>query len=55
MSKQKFNKYGGLVRYDHENKVIYQTRELNPPTTSARFRDKLRKEYPDYKVVAPNE
>ena len=53
MSYQKFKKYGGLVRYDHKNKLIFQTRELNPPTTNARFRDKLKREYPEYTVVAP--
>lgn len=53
MSYQKFRKYGGLVRYDHKNKLIFQTRELNPPTTNARFRDKLKREYPEYTVVAP--
>ena len=53
MSYRKFKKYGGLVRYDHKNKLIFQTRELNHPTTNARFKDKLRRDYPDYKVVAP--
>jgi len=53
MSHQKFKKYGGLVRYDHKNKLIFQTRELNPPSSNARFRDKLRSEHPDYTVVSP--
>jgi len=53
MSYRKFKKYGGLVRYDHKNKLIFQTRELNPPTANARFKNKLRRDHPDYTVVAP--
>ena len=45
-------KYGGLVRYDHNDKVIYLQRNLNPPTTHARFVKKLQEEYPEYKVVS---
>jgi hypothetical protein len=45
------HKYGGLVRYDHKNKLIFVTRELNPPTANARFINHLENENPDYKVV----
>tara|TARA_B100001063_G_C16274990_1_gene316365 strand:- start:104 stop:265 length:162 start_codon:yes stop_codon:yes gene_type:complete len=45
-------KYGGLVRYDHHDKIIFLQRNLNPPSTHARFVNKLKEEYPDYKVVS---
>ena len=45
-------KYGGLVRYDHHDKIIYLQRNMNPPTAHARFVNKLQEEYPGYKVVS---
>jgi hypothetical protein len=39
-----------LLIIDHTNKIITQKRELNPPTTNARFRDKVREKYPDYEI-----
>jgi hypothetical protein len=45
---KKTNKIEKLLNIDHNNKVITQKRELNPPTFNARFRDKVREEYPDY-------
>jgi hypothetical protein len=39
-----------LLNIDHINKVITQKRELNPPTTNASFRDKVREKYPDYEI-----
>ena len=53
MSYQKHRKYGGLVRYDHNHKVIHIQRLLNPPTHHARFVKKLKADYPDYQVVSP--
>ena len=44
-------KYGGLVRYDHDHKIIYLQRHLNPLTHQARFVKKLKEEYPEYQVV----
>lgn len=44
-------KYGGLVRYDHKDKLIYIQRRLNPLMAHYKFVDHLREEYPDYKVV----
>lgn len=39
-----------LLNIDHNNKTINQKRQLNPPTFNARFRDKVRGEYPDYEL-----
>ena len=39
-----------LLVIDHTNKIIEQKRELNPPTFNARFRDKVREQYPDYEL-----
>lgn len=39
-----------LLVIDHSNKIISQKRELNPPSFNARFRDKVRKKYPDYEL-----
>ena len=47
---KKTNKIENLLNIDHNNKVITQKRELNPPTFNARFRDKVREEYPDYEL-----
>jgi hypothetical protein len=44
-------KYGGLVRYDHDHKIIYLQQQLNPPTHEARFIKKLKEDNPDYQVV----
>jgi hypothetical protein len=47
---KKHNKIEKLLDIDHQNKIIIQKRELNPPTLNARFRDKVREEYPDYEL-----
>jgi hypothetical protein len=39
-----------LLNINHNNKVITQKRELNPPSFNARFRDKVREKYPDYEL-----
>ena len=39
-----------LLNIDHNNKVITQKRELNPPSFTARFRGKVREKYPDYEL-----
>jgi hypothetical protein len=39
-----------LLNIDHNNKVIFQKRELNPPTFNGRFRNKVREKYPDYEL-----
>ena len=39
-----------LLNIDSINRVIFQKRELNPPTFNAQFRDKVKKKYPDYKL-----
>jgi hypothetical protein len=39
-----------LLNIDHNNKVIIQKRELNPPTFNSRFRNKVREKYPDYEL-----
>jgi hypothetical protein len=39
-----------LLNIDHNNKVITQKRELNPPTFNCRFRNKVREKYPDYEL-----
>lgn len=45
-------KYGGLVRYDHNHKIIFLQRNLNPPTAHAKFVNKLKNDNPDYQVVS---
>ena len=39
-----------LLNIDHNNRVITQKRELNPPSFNARFRGKVREKYPDYEL-----
>lgn len=39
-----------LLNIDHNNKVITQKRELNPPSFNAHFRGKVREKYPDYEL-----
>ena len=39
-----------LLNIDHNNKVITQKRELNPPSFNARFRGKVREKYPGYEL-----
>ena len=39
-----------LLVIDHTNKTIEQKRELNTPTFNARFRDKVREQYPGYEL-----
>jgi len=43
--------YGGLLKWDHQNKIVYVTRQLNPPTHNARFLSDLKCNYPDYQIV----
>jgi len=43
--------YGGIVRYDHEEKVIFVQRRLNPLQLHAKLVEKMREEYPEYKVI----
>jgi hypothetical protein len=44
-------KYGGLVRYDHDHKIIYLQRHMNPPSYEARFVNRLQENYPEYQIV----
>ena len=39
-----------LLNIDHNNKVITQKRELNPPSFNSRFRGKVKEKYPDYEL-----
>ena len=48
MTVKKPNNIDKLLNIDHDNKIITQIRELNPPSFNARFRDEVRKKYPDY-------
>ena len=43
--------YGGVVRYNHEEKVIFVQRRLNPLQLHAKFMERIRGEYPEYEVV----
>ncbi len=43
--------YGGLVRYDHKEKIIVIERRLNPLMAHARLVSQLKGEYPEYQVV----
>ncbi len=47
---KKTDEIENLLNIDHNNKVITQKRELNPPTFNARFRDKVREKYPIYEL-----
>ncbi len=48
MIHKKFKKFGGLVRYDHKNKLIFLNRNL---TYNKRFAKRLSIDYPEYIVV----
>jgi hypothetical protein len=37
--------------WDYENKKIYVTRMLNPPSYNARYLDKLKEDNPDYEII----
>ena len=43
--------YGGLVHYDHKEKIIVIERRLNPLQLHAKFMERMRSEYPEYQVV----
>ncbi|AIX18466.1 hypothetical protein Syn7803C6_167 [Synechococcus phage ACG-2014f] len=43
--------YGGLVHYDHNDKIIVIERRLNPMQHHAMLVSKLKEEYPEYRVV----
>ena len=43
--------YGGVLRWDTQNKVVRQTRCLNPPSFNAQFVKKIKTEHPDYQLV----
>jgi hypothetical protein len=43
--------YGGLLKWDHQNKTIYVTRNLNPPSHNARFLYELKIKYPNYQII----
>jgi hypothetical protein len=43
--------YGGVLKWDAQNKVVKQTRCLNPPSFNAQFVDKIRREHPEYQLV----
>ena len=43
--------YGGLVRYDHTNKVITIERRLNPLQLHAKLVEQMKGEYPEYEVI----
>ena len=43
--------YGGLVSYDHKEKIIVIERRLNPLQHHALLVSKLKEEYPEYQVV----
>jgi hypothetical protein len=47
---KKLNRIEKLLNIDRINKVITQKRELNPPTFNALFRDRVKKNYPDYEL-----
>ena len=44
-------KHGGILRWDTKNKLIYQSRSLNPPSFNARFQTRLKEEYPGFTLV----
>ena len=47
---KKPNSIDKLLNIDHNNKIITQKRELNPPSFNARFRNEVRCKYPDYEL-----
>ena len=50
MSK-KHRTYGGVLKWNHKEHIIEQTRPLAPPTQNARFMDKIKNEFPEYTLV----
>ena len=47
---RKQNNIDKLLNIDHNNKIITQKRELNPPSFNARFRNKVKEKYPEYEL-----
>jgi hypothetical protein len=47
---KKTNNIDKLLNIDHNNKIITQKRELNPPSFNARFRNEVKEKYPDYQL-----
>lgn len=39
-----------LLNINHNDKIITQKRQLNPPTFNSHFRDKVKKKYPEYEL-----
>ena len=44
--------YGGIVRYDHKEKMIFVQRRLNPLQHHAKFMERMRSEYPEYEIIS---
>ena len=44
--------YGGIVRYDHKEKMIFVQRRLNPLQLHAKFMERMRSEYPEYEIIS---
>ena len=44
--------YGGLVRYNHEDKIIVVERRLNPLKHHAFLVSMIKEEYPEYEVIS---
>ena len=44
--------YGGIVRYDHKEKMIFVQRRLNPLQLHAKFMERMRNEYPEYEIIS---
>ena len=48
---KRFDTFGGVLKWDHITEQVFQTRCLNPPTHNARFKDRIKRDYPDYTFV----
>lgn len=40
-----------FLKWNHEEKVIHVTQQLNPPSFNAKFLHELKTENPDYKIL----
>jgi hypothetical protein len=48
----KYKTYGGLLKWDHQNKKVHILRELNPPSHNVRFLYELKNNYPEYEIIS---
>ena len=40
-----------LLKWDHNDKIIYVTQQLNPPSYNAKFLYELKQKNPEYTII----